>query len=62
VAAKAAQSQKTQSKIAKAVKAAPSMVGQVDNSGDVAFDVYSASEEELMALPKAALDRLLGNT
>lgn len=62
VATKAAQSQKTQGKIAKAVKAPPPLAGRVDNSDDVAFDVYSATEEELMALPKAALDRLLGNT
>lgn len=60
--AHARQQQKTQEKIAKATKAPPALTGRVDNGGDVAFDVFKASEDELMALPKAALDRLLGNS
>lgn len=62
VAAQARQKQKTQGKIAKAVAAPPALTGRVDDGSDVAFDVFKASEDELMALPKATLDRLLGNT
>ena len=62
VATQARQRQKTQQKIEKAVSAPPSLTGRVDDGKDVAFDVYKASEDELMALPQAALDRLLGNT
>lgn len=58
---KAEQSKKTADKIQKAVKAPPTLVGKAAGSDDVAFDVYTASEEELLALPKAVLDRLLGN-
>lgn len=61
VIAKAEQGKKTADKVKKAVSAPPQLVGQVAGSDDVAFDVYNASEEELMALPKAVLDRLLGN-
>lgn len=59
--AKAEQGKKTADKIKKAVKAPPALVGKAAGSDDVAFDVYTASEEELLALPKAVLDRLLGN-
>lgn len=62
VVAQARQKQKTQDKIAKAVAAPPALTGRVDDGSDVAFDVFKASEDELMALPKATLDRLLGNT
>jgi len=62
VATQARQRQKTQQKIEKAVAAPPSLTGRVDDGKDVAFDVYKASEDELMALPQAALDRLLGNS
>ena len=62
VAAQARQKQKTQDKIAKAVAAPPALTGRVDDGKDVAFDVFKASEDELMALPKATLDRLLGNS
>lgn len=62
VAAQARQKQKTRDKVAKAVAAPPALTGRVDDGSDVAFDVFKASEDELMALPKATLDRLLGNT
>jgi hypothetical protein len=60
--ARARQNQKTQEKVAKATKAPPALTGRVDNGNDVAFDVYKATEDELAALPQAALDRLLGNS
>jgi hypothetical protein len=62
VAAKTKQGAKTKEKLAKAVKAAPPLVGSRGDEGDVAFDIFSATEEEFMALPKSVQDRLLGNT
>lgn len=61
VRARAEQGKKTADKVKKAVSAPPALTGKAAGSDDVAFDVFNATEEELMALPKAVLDRLLGN-
>lgn len=61
-AAKAEQAAKTAAKIEKSVKAPPKVAGPRGEESEPAFDIFSASTEEFMALPQAVRDRLLGNT
>ena len=52
---------KTQQKVAKATTAPPPLAGKPNGEGDERLDINSMTEDELMALPASALDKLLGN-
>lgn len=60
-ATKAKQAARTKAKLEKATKAAPKLAGNRGEDNEVQFDIFNATEEEFMALPKAVQDRLLGN-
>jgi len=60
--AKRVQKAKAQQKLAKVTSAPSPLTGKASGEGDERLDIYSMTEDELVALPPSVLDRLLGNT
>ena len=57
------QAARTRDKVKKATRAAPKLVGERGETDEASsFDIFSATEEEFMALPQSVQDRLLGNS